>query len=67
MGSRSDWDVMRHASDILRELAVPFETRVVSARRTPGLLFHYAEETRILALNYPEIDKALAKLKSPHA
>ncbi|MGE5027454.1 MAG: 5-(carboxyamino)imidazole ribonucleotide mutase [Betaproteobacteria bacterium] len=43
MGSRSDWDVMRHASDILRELAVPFEARVVSAHRTPDLLFRYAE------------------------
>ncbi len=43
MGSRSDWDTMRHASDILNELGVEHETRVVSAHRTPDLLFEYAE------------------------
>ena len=43
MGSRSDWDTMRHASDILNELGVEHEVRVVSAHRTPDLLFEYAE------------------------
>lgn len=43
MGSRSDWDTMRHASDTLRELGVSCEVRVVSAHRTPDLLFEYAE------------------------
>ena len=43
MGSRSDWDTMRHASDILNELGVEHECRVVSAHRTPDLLFEYAE------------------------
>jgi len=42
MGSRSDWETMRHASDALTELRVPHETRVVSAHRTPDLLFEYA-------------------------
>jgi 5-(carboxyamino)imidazole ribonucleotide mutase len=42
MGSRSDWDTMRHAVDTLEELDVPAETRVVSAHRTPDLLFEYA-------------------------
>ena len=42
MGSRSDWDTMRHAAETLEELGVPFETRVVSAHRTPDLLFEYA-------------------------
>ena len=42
MGSRSDWDTMRHAVDTLDELGVPAETRVVSAHRTPDLLFEYA-------------------------
>jgi 5-(carboxyamino)imidazole ribonucleotide mutase len=42
MGSRSDWDTMKHATDTLEELGVPFETRVVSAHRTPDLLFEYA-------------------------
>ncbi|MFM1886625.1 MAG: 5-(carboxyamino)imidazole ribonucleotide mutase [Pseudomonadota bacterium] len=42
MGSRSDWDTMRAAADMLGHLAVPFETRVVSAHRTPDLLFDYA-------------------------
>ena len=42
MGSRSDWDTMRHASDILTELAIPHECRVVSAHRTPAWMFDYA-------------------------
>jgi 5-(carboxyamino)imidazole ribonucleotide mutase len=39
MGSRSDWETMRHAVETLESLGVPFETRVVSAHRTPDLLF----------------------------
>jgi 5-(carboxyamino)imidazole ribonucleotide mutase len=42
MGSRSDWETMRHAAEALDELGVPFEQRVVSAHRTPDLLFEYA-------------------------
>jgi 5-(carboxyamino)imidazole ribonucleotide mutase len=42
MGSRSDWETMRHAADTLERLGVPFEVRVVSAHRTPDLLFEYA-------------------------
>jgi 5-(carboxyamino)imidazole ribonucleotide mutase len=42
MGSRSDWETMRHAAETLDELGVPFERRVVSAHRTPDLLFEYA-------------------------
>ena len=42
MGSQSDGETMRHASDTLAELNIPFETRVVSAHRTPDLLFDYA-------------------------
>ena len=42
MGSRSDWDTMRHASETLESLNVSFEVRVVSAHRTPDLLFDYA-------------------------
>jgi 5-(carboxyamino)imidazole ribonucleotide mutase len=42
MGSRSDWETMRHAAETLERLAVPFEARVVSAHRTPDLLFEYA-------------------------
>jgi 5-(carboxyamino)imidazole ribonucleotide mutase len=43
MGSRSDWETMRHASETLEALNVPHEVRVVSAHRTPDLLFEYAE------------------------
>ena len=43
MGSGSDWDTMKFASKTLRELGVPHETRIVSAHRTPDLLFEYAE------------------------
>jgi 5-(carboxyamino)imidazole ribonucleotide mutase len=42
MGSRSDWETMHHACETLDALGVPFETRVVSAHRTPDLLFEYA-------------------------
>ena len=42
MGSSSDWDTMCHAADTLTELQIPHETRVVSAHRTPDLLFSYA-------------------------
>src|SRR5579871_4646348 len=42
MGSTSDWETMEHAANTLRELGVPYETRVVSAHRTPDLLFEYA-------------------------
>ncbi|MBZ0106892.1 MAG: 5-(carboxyamino)imidazole ribonucleotide mutase [Sulfuricella denitrificans] len=44
MGSTSDWEIMRHACDMLRNLGVSYEARVVSAHRTPDLLFKYAEE-----------------------
>src|SRR5207237_539004 len=43
MGSRSDWETMRHAAATLEELGVPHEVRVVSAHRTPDLLFQYAD------------------------
>jgi 5-(carboxyamino)imidazole ribonucleotide mutase len=43
MGSRSDWDTMKHACETLEELGVPFETRVVSAHRTPDLMAEYAK------------------------
>lgn len=42
MGSSSDWETMEHAAKTLQELSVPHETRVVSAHRTPDLLFEYA-------------------------
>ena len=43
MGSSSDWETMSHAADTLEKLGVPYERRVVSAHRTPDLLFEYAE------------------------
>ena len=42
MGSRSDWETMRHACETLAALDIPFEQQVVSAHRTPDLLFEYA-------------------------
>jgi 5-(carboxyamino)imidazole ribonucleotide mutase len=42
MGSVSDWSTMEHATETLETLGIPFETRVVSAHRTPDLLFEYA-------------------------
>ena len=46
MGSQSDWETMRHAADTLEALGVPFETRIVSAHRTPRRLYAYAGEAR---------------------
>lgn len=43
MGSRSDWETMRHAAETLEALGVPHETRVVSAHRTPDRLYDYAK------------------------
>lgn len=52
MGSRTDWEVMRHACETLEKLGIPYETRVVSAHRTPDWLFEYASsaEKRGLAV-----------------
>ncbi|MCX2726238.1 5-(carboxyamino)imidazole ribonucleotide mutase [Thermomicrobium sp. 4228-Ro] len=44
MGSRSDWDTMSHAAATLETLGIPYEVRVVSAHRTPDLMFEYASE-----------------------
>ena len=46
MGSSSDWETMKHACEILEELQVPYEKKVVSAHRTPDLMFEYAEAAR---------------------
>jgi 5-(carboxyamino)imidazole ribonucleotide mutase len=46
MGSNSDWAVMQNAADMLERFGVPFEARVVSAHRTPDLLFEYAAGAR---------------------
>jgi 5-(carboxyamino)imidazole ribonucleotide mutase len=50
MGSHSDWETLRHAVEQLEALGVPYETRVVSAHRTPDLLFSYAETARARGL-----------------
>ncbi|WP_456372999.1 5-(carboxyamino)imidazole ribonucleotide mutase [Thiolapillus sp.] len=46
MGSSSDWETMRHATETLEKLGISFEKEVVSAHRTPDKLFHYAEQAR---------------------
>lgn len=46
MGSQSDWDTMQGATNILTELNIPHEVKIVSAHRTPDLLFSYAESAR---------------------
>jgi 5-(carboxyamino)imidazole ribonucleotide mutase len=50
MGSVSDWETMQHSAQTLEELGVPFEVRVVSAHRTPDLLFEYATSARTRGL-----------------
>ena len=46
MGSNSDWNVMQHAAAFLQQFGVAFECKVVSAHRTPDLMFEYAEQAR---------------------
>ena len=46
MGSSSDWETMRHASEILNELGIEHETKVVSAHRTPQRLYDYASSAK---------------------
>jgi len=50
MGSSSDWETMQAAADLLDKLSVPYEVRVVSAHRTPDLLFEYASGARARGL-----------------
>ncbi|MFD0944560.1 5-(carboxyamino)imidazole ribonucleotide mutase [Savagea faecisuis] len=50
MGSKSDWETMKLACDILDELQVPYEKKVVSAHRTPDFMFEYAEEAEAKGL-----------------
>ena len=51
MGSKSDWETMRHAADILTEFGVPHECRIVSAHRTPKLMVEYAESAQSRGLS----------------
>ena len=44
MGSTSDWETMRHATEMLAQFGVPYEAKVVSAHRTPNLMVQYAED-----------------------
>lgn len=50
MGSHSDWETMQHSAQTLEALGVPYEARVVSAHRTPDLLFEYASSARARGL-----------------
>lgn len=50
MGSKSDWETMRHADDILNQFAVPHECRIVSAHRTPDLLVEFASSAEARGL-----------------
>jgi 5-(carboxyamino)imidazole ribonucleotide mutase len=50
MGSKSDWETMRHACEILTELGIPHEAKVVSAHRTPERLFRYGREAEVRGL-----------------
>ncbi|GAB6067385.1 5-(carboxyamino)imidazole ribonucleotide mutase [Methylothermus subterraneus] len=50
MGSKSDWETMRHAAKTLEQLEIPYEVRIVSAHRTPDLLFEYAASAKARGL-----------------
>lgn len=47
MGSKSDWETMKHACEILDQLEVSYEKKVISAHRTPDLMFEFAETARM--------------------
>ncbi|MEQ1716382.1 MAG: 5-(carboxyamino)imidazole ribonucleotide mutase, partial [Hyphomicrobium sp.] len=51
MGSQSDWPTMKRAASVLDDLAVPYETRIVSAHRTPDRLYEYAKTAKGRGLN----------------
>ena len=53
MGSKSDWETMEHAAKTLDQLKIPYEVKIVSAHRTPDLLFQFAES--VDALEYPNV------------
>lgn len=46
MGSQSDWETMRHSSDMLKELDIPYEARIISAHRTPDRLVSFAKSAK---------------------
>lgn len=46
MGSTSDWETMKHACEVLEQLEITYEKKVISAHRTPDLMFQFAEEAR---------------------
>jgi 5-(carboxyamino)imidazole ribonucleotide mutase len=50
MGSKSDWETMRHAAEMLDRLSIPYETKIVSAHRTPQRLYDYAQSARARGL-----------------
>ena len=50
MGSQSDWQTMQHACSLLDELHISYEKKIVSAHRTPDLMFHYAESAKARGL-----------------
>ena len=55
MGSQSDWPTMKSAAEILDELNVPYEARIVSAHRTPERLYEYAKSARGRGLQDVEV------------
>ena len=63
MGSRSDWETMRHAAETLDALGVPYEQRVVSAHRTPDLLFEYAGSAEERGLQV--LDRRRGRCRAP--
>ena len=46
MGSKSDWDTMKECCEILKQLKIPFETKIISAHRTPNRLFNYSKKVK---------------------
>ena len=67
MGSISDWETMSHAASTLEQMGVAFETRIVSAHRTPDLLFDYASKAESRGLELLVLDQTRPDIGLPTA
>ena len=64
MGSKSDWSTLSHTAEMLDKLGIPYEVKVVSAHRTPDLLFQYAETAAaMLAHDHADVAAALERFR----
>ena len=56
MGSDSDWPIMKAAAETLKNMGIPYEAKVLSAHRTPDLMFQFAEEAKVRGIKCQDAD-----------